>query len=179
LLSGAPVFSQMIDFGDSLSDTGNDLYVANTISVGNGNWLIKECSGYCTTNGRFTSGTDSSPQSAANGVWEEELASRLYQSGCLKGSSVVIPSLQGGSNWAYGGAESGWGTNDTIADDVGTQVLDYLGSISGPCPSDALYTIWALPPMPPKRPVGRQTLLPFLTPRIRPNRTSKALFRIS
>lgn len=139
LLSGAPSFSQMVVFGDSLSDTGNDAsYGWGLIGP------ILLALNAKTTDGRFTSGTGSTPPSAANGVWAEELATCLYSSGSLP-SPAVVCSLQGGGlnvNYAYGGAETGTGTNFVIADNVGTQVSHYFAS-HPTCDSQALYVLWA------------------------------------
>ena len=54
-------FWQMVVFGDSLSDMGNDA-----------GWAWAQ--GFHTSNGRFTSDTTSSPPSAGTGVWHEALA---------------------------------------------------------------------------------------------------------
>ena len=85
------VFSQMIVFGDSLSDTGN---VPS---------LLASAAGYTESNGRFTSDPTSSPPSSSTGVWHEELASQL-------GIPVATAASSGGQNWATGGAETGQGS---------------------------------------------------------------------
>ncbi len=124
LLSGAPNFSQAIVFGDSLSDTGND-----------SNWA--SLFGYVTTNGRFTSDPTSKPPSAGTGVWHEELETKLGIAHATKSSS-------GGSNWAYGAATTGSGTQDLgIVHNVGKQVSDYLSATHNIASSTALYMFWA------------------------------------
>jgi len=111
-------------FGDSLSDTGNDSAFASFL-------------GYKTSNGRFTSDPTSHPPSAGTGVWHEELETKL-------GIARATPSSSGGSNWAYGAAETGSGTLDFgIVHNVGQQVSDYLSSTHNICSSTALYLIWA------------------------------------
>ena len=124
LLSGVPQFSQAVVFGDSLSDTGNDSNLASLF-------------GYVTTNGRFTSDPTSKPPSAGTGVCHEELETKLGIAHATKSSS-------GGSNWAYGAATTGTGTQDFgIVHNVGQQVSDYLSATHNIASSTALYMFWA------------------------------------
>ena len=124
MLSGAPQFSQAIVFGDSLSDTGNDSAFASLL-------------GYKTSNGRFTSDPTSKPPSAGTGVWHEVLETDL-------GIVRATPSSSGGSNWAYGAATTGSGTQDGgIVHNVGQQVSDYLSSVHNIASGTALYVVWA------------------------------------
>ena len=120
LLSG---FSQMVVFGDSLSDVGNDA-----------SWASLE--GFKTSNGRFTSDPTSTPPSAGTGVWHEVLADQL-------GIARATTPSTGGQDWAYGGAVTGSGTQDLgIVHNVGQQVSDFFGQAMV-FPSNTLYTIWA------------------------------------
>jgi phospholipase/lecithinase/hemolysin len=73
-------FSRIYAFGDSLTDAGND-YVAT-------DGLVPTSLVY--SHGRFTNGR----------VWVQDLAKTL-------GLPAVRPSLNGGTDYAYGGAESG------------------------------------------------------------------------
>ncbi len=124
MLTGVPQFSQAIVFGDSLSDTGNDSAYASLL-------------GYKTSNGRFTSDPTSKPPSAGTGVWHEVLETEL-------GIARATPSSSGGSNWAYGAATTGSGTQDFgIVHNVGQQVSDYLSSAHNIASSTALYMFWA------------------------------------
>ena len=137
LLSGTPFFSQMIVFGDSLSDTGN---VPSALASDDG---FKE------SNGRFTSDPTSSPPSANTGVWHEELAAQL-------GIPAATAASSGGQNWATGGAETGGGFESGKAwfasylglngsygfPNVGQQISDYFGQAMV-FPGNTLYTIWA------------------------------------
>ena len=124
LLSAVPQFSQAVVFGDSLSDTGNDSAFASLL-------------GYKTSNGRFTSDPTSKPPSAGTGVWHEVLETEL-------GIARATPSSKGGSNWAYGAATTGSGTQDFgIVHNVGQQVSDYLSSTHNVASSTALYMFWA------------------------------------
>lgn len=133
VLGGGPHFSEMVVFGDSLSDTGNCINRTDGLVTG-----VRELS-----YGRFTSGTDTNPSSSKDGVWHEVLGSDLH-------NIVAIPSLLGGTNYAYAGAIT---TADThvvdgvwpkyyYSDDVGKQVSDFISQTSSP-PANTLYTIWA------------------------------------
>ena len=127
LLGGTPPFSQMVVFGDSLSDVGNDA-----------SWAGLE--GFKTSNGRFTSDPTSTPPSAGTGVWHEILADQL-------GIAPATTSSTGGQDWAYGGAVTGSGTQDLgivlgIVHNVGQQISDFFGQAMV-FPSNTLYAIWA------------------------------------
>ncbi|MEI6972309.1 MAG: SGNH/GDSL hydrolase family protein, partial [bacterium] len=129
LLAGVPDFSQMIVFGDSLSDTGN-CYDRNWGAMAvqpllTGNVTV-------TRDGRFTGGAPAL-------VWHEYLAS-LPLLGELQSATQ---SSYGGQNYAFGGARA-TGTTHTISgvaviDDLGKQVVDYTGTVD----SQALYVVWA------------------------------------
>jgi outer membrane lipase/esterase len=139
-----PLFSQIIVFGDSLSDTGNDA------NVSKGDYDVTfpgEDFNY--TTGRFTNGDDTNPPSTVyKGVWHEQLA-RLFL-----GIPSATNSLNGGMDYAYGGATTNNGTmslspNSTIAkdldvsitiDNMGAQITDYLNHNS--TDANALYIVW-------------------------------------
>ena len=109
----AQTYSQIIVFGDSLSDTGNDADVSDAkygVRVP-GQALGGEVN---YTDGRFTSGKDTSPASTLHGgVWHEQLA-KLFL-----GLPSAVASLDGGLDYAYGGATT----------ENGTRELDFTGSI--------------------------------------------------
>ncbi len=75
----APAYSTIYAFGDSLSDAGND-YIASDGVVP---------TGFVYSDGRFSNGA----------VWVQDLAHKL-------GLGAVTPSLDGGHDFAYGGAEA-------------------------------------------------------------------------
>ncbi len=80
----AGTFSALDAFGDSLSDAGND-YLALTIAHQPPEPVSPPYS-----NGRFSNGA----------VWAQDLA-------VAEGLASVTPSLKGGTDYAYGGAETG------------------------------------------------------------------------
>jgi phospholipase/lecithinase/hemolysin len=140
-----PTFSQIIVFGDSLSDTGNIRDRTNSRSGG----LIDYPSGaFNYSDGRFTNSSDTDPSSTAYvGVWHEQLARTFL--------SVPAPSysLGGGTDYAFGGATTENGTTDRVVistpffgdltitiDNMGKQMNDYLGAHA--VDRNALYVVW-------------------------------------
>jgi len=142
----ALAFTQVIVFGDSLSDDGNIAHRARDL-VG----FSYPSSNFNYSDYRFTDDTNTAP--AANlytGTWHEQLAKTFLS------LPKATNSLDGGTNYAFGGATTKDGTQErtvinnpfpfaggdfTITiDNVGKQVNDYLTSHS-PDPN-ALYIIW-------------------------------------
>jgi len=116
---GAPTrggtFTQIVAFGDSLSDAGN-------VSIASGG--IQPGPGY--VDGRYSDGP----------VWVEHLAGKL-------GVATPSPSLLGGTGHAWGGAETGLSGNSKLnTPNLGTQVGGYL-STSPTLGADTLLTVWA------------------------------------
>ena len=156
--AAAPIVpSELVVFGDSLSDTGNVyatamlkiedntgvLYdgIANfpgpTPPALSGNILVNAglTSAYNYQPGRFTNGANSRPTSNIAGVWVEQLATRLEM-------ALPTPSTSSGRNYAYGGAEAkaaqhtyiepaGAGqttvTSTAVVDNIGAQTGWYTG----------------------------------------------------
>src|SRR5438552_16010674 len=144
--AAAPVFTQVIIFGDSLSDDGNIAHRARDL-VG----FSYPSSNFNYSDYRFTDDTNTSP--AANlyvGTWHEQLEKTFL------GLAVAKNSLDGGTDYAFGGATTKDGAQDrtiinnpfpfnggdfTIAiDNIGKQVNDYL--VSHVTDPNALYIIW-------------------------------------
>jgi thermolabile hemolysin len=93
-------FTQIVAFGDSLTDTGNVFNLFGNLAVG---------PPY--VQGRFSNGP----------VYVERLAERL---------AIVppTPSRLGGNNYAHGSAETGAGNVNFLVPNLGTQVNTYLAS---------------------------------------------------
>jgi phospholipase/lecithinase/hemolysin len=110
----APAYSTIYAFGDSLSDVGNDY----TATLG----LVP--TGEIYSDGRFTNGN----------VWVQDLAQQL-------GLPAIKASLNGGTDFAYGGAETGQETLHTVnPTDLPSQVAQFL--VDDPHPlANALYTL--------------------------------------
>ncbi|MBY0397490.1 MAG: SGNH/GDSL hydrolase family protein, partial [Thermoleophilia bacterium] len=89
-------FSSVYTFGDSISDTGNVFAATGT-------------PGAPYFNGRFSNGP----------VWVEVLAGRL-------GVAAPTPSLAGGTNFAWGGAQTGTGLSPLGTPNLGTQVGGFV-----------------------------------------------------
>ena len=142
----APAFTQVIVFGDSLSDDGNIAHRARDtfgFSYPSSNFNYSDY--------RFTDDTNTSP--AANlyvGTWHEQLEKAFL------GLAVAKNSLDGGTDYAFGGATTKDGTQDrtiinnpfpfgggdfTITiDNMGKQINDYLASHAAD--PNALYILW-------------------------------------
>lgn len=136
-----PPFTQVIVFGDSLSDTGNVAHRVGDVTAGQ----IEYPSGsYNYSNGRFTNSTDTDPPARNyTGVWHEQLA-RLFLN-----LPAAQNSLDGGLNYAFGGAtlENGTQTRSvegspvTITiDNIGKQIDDFLANRT--VDPNALYIVW-------------------------------------
>jgi outer membrane lipase/esterase len=114
----AGTISAIYVFGDSLSDAGN-------IFVGTGG-AIPDPPYF---NGQFSNGP----------VWVEDLAAAL-------GLGPLTPSLAGGTDYAYGGAETGptsFNTSDSVTDLTGpTGQLAQFQAAHPTADPNALYTIW-------------------------------------
>jgi phospholipase/lecithinase/hemolysin len=142
----APTFTQVIVFGDSLSDDGNIAHRARDL-VG----FSYPSRNFNYSDYRFTDDTNTSP--AANlyvGTWHEQLEKTFL------GLAVAKNSLDGGTDYAFGGATTKDGTQDrtiinnpfpfgggdsTITiDNMGKQINDYLASHA--TDPNALYILW-------------------------------------
>lgn len=113
--ASATAFSGIYAFGDSLSDTGN-IY----LSSGGTTPVSPPYS-----NGRFTNGN----------VWVQDLSASL-------GLGAVTPSLTGGNDYAFGGAQTGTTlAHAQNATDLPGQLAAFSSQVSSP-QSNALYTLW-------------------------------------
>jgi len=137
--AGAQVFTSVVVFGDSLSDTGNFAHVTNA-DYG----IVYPGPDFNYATGRFTDDTGTTPAAHTySGVWVEQLAAHV------SAHPAVTDSLDGGTNYAYGDATTadGYstitvssGVSITIAN-MGQQVANYLAT--KPTPGGAiLYVVF-------------------------------------
>ena len=116
-------FTNMVVFGDSLSDSGNACNPDD------------QRSDLCL----FYSGLDSGGRFTNGKVWVEHLARKLKL-------PKIEPSSGGGLNFAYGGATSGWNREDEYHEvlKVGTQIDLFVKSQKprNKAPADYLYVVW-------------------------------------
>jgi phospholipase/lecithinase/hemolysin len=111
---GAP-FSAIYAFGDSLTDGGND----SLATAG----LVPVSAPYADRS--FTNGP----------VWVKDLAQHI-------GLPAVTPSLSGGTDFAYGGAETGQTPTHTLnPTDLPSQVSQFVSQVPSP-QAGALYAVW-------------------------------------
>ena len=137
----ATVYSQLIIFGDSLSDTGN---FADTTEAAFG--IAYPGTDFNYADGRFTDGTATTPAAKKyTGVWHEQLASFFL------GLTPATASLGGGTDYAFGDAETLDGERTVTLesgvsvqiDNMGQQVTNYLNSLNGNAPDPAaLFIVW-------------------------------------
>lgn len=112
-------FTDVVVFGDSLSDVGNTALNPLVQLFGQGSIVSA-------VNGRFTNGQ----------VWVEPLADKLGLPG-----SASTRSDAGGDNYAHGGARTGSGTQTLgTIDNLGTQVSSYVNN-NTPTGSE-LFILW-------------------------------------
>lgn len=117
-------FNQLVVFGDSLSDTGNN-YIAT-----NGRGLDNLGTNYWA--GRFTDGPTTTPATDGPiGNWVDQFSARA-------GFANSMPSLAGGTNYAFGGASTG----SAQYYDIGNQLADFSSAHPAGGPSGALYVFW-------------------------------------
>ncbi len=110
----AASFPSLVVFGDSLSDMGN------ACPDDAKHKALFFCPFYKT--GRFSDGP----------VWVEHLAEAFNLS--------LTASREGGSNYAFGGATSGW--HEGEVEGVAEQIQSYLGKNKGSADGEALYVMW-------------------------------------
>lgn len=133
LLAGgvqAAPFSSLVVFGDSLSDTGNNaLFFDTAVEPGLRTAVPIPSPDFVPTfpyaSDRYSNGP----------VWVEQFAAALGLS--------ALPSLAGGTNFAFGGARSGPAdpSDPLAAPGLLDQAGMFLGATGGVAPPDALYVV--------------------------------------
>ena len=136
----AQQYTKIVVFGDSLSDTGNDAIVFNATY---GFPFPSPLGDY--TLGRFTDGPDTIPAAEHYfGVWVEQLAETL------PAHPWAMPSLIGGTNYAYGYSNTFDGTTlfnvtgtpyTIVVQNVGSQIDEYLAT-HPKIDSHTLFVVW-------------------------------------
>jgi phospholipase/lecithinase/hemolysin len=136
----AQQYTKIVIFGDSLSDTGNDAIVFDATY---GFPFPSPIGDY--TLGRFTDGPDTLPPAEHYfGVWVEQLAATL------PAHPAVMPSLIGGTNFAYGYSNTFGGTTlfnltgtpyTIVVQNVGSQIDEYLAT-KPKIDSHTLFIVW-------------------------------------
>jgi phospholipase/lecithinase/hemolysin len=114
-LAGSP-FTAIYSFGDSLSDVGN-VFTYTSIP---GNGPVQPAPPY--VDGQFSNGP----------VWVQDLATKL-------GLPPLTPSLIGGTDYAWGGATTGYAPTDNPLAPVPT-LTQQIATFGPHAPSSALYT---------------------------------------
>ena len=144
----APAFTQVIVFGDSLSDDGN---IAHRVRDTFGFSYPSSNPPFNYSDYRFTDDTNTSPAAILYvGTWHEQLEKTFL------GLAVAKNNLDGGTDYAFGGATTEDGARDrtvvdnpfpfgggrfTITiDNMGKQINDYLASHTAD--ANALYILW-------------------------------------
>jgi len=136
-----PEFTNVVVFGDSLSDTGN---VAHLTYDKYGVRIPGPAADY--TDGRFTDGYDTLPPAEHySGVWVEQLADSMHS------KPEVKDSLDGGTDYAYGFATTGsgygvftFGPGNALSvnvENIGQQITDYL-STHPKIDEKTLFVVW-------------------------------------
>jgi phospholipase/lecithinase/hemolysin len=125
--ANAQDYTSIVIFGDSLSDTGN---VAHLTYDKYGVRIPGPYADY--TDGRFTDGDDTIPAAQKYfGLWIEQYAAMLPS------KPIILDSLDGGTNYAYGFAFTGSGTSvltlgstslSVNVNNIGQQITDYLAA---------------------------------------------------
>ena len=111
----ASTITGIVAFGDSLTDTGN-LFAA--------------------TGGAFPPSPYSAGRFSNGPVWVEHLAAQLNL-------PELTPSVGGGTNYAWGGAETGLtGLSNRGTPNIGLQITQYLAAHANVAEPDRLFVLW-------------------------------------
>jgi phospholipase/lecithinase/hemolysin len=129
----AASYSEIVSFGDSLSDNGNASIGTLGAEPGS-NYAYRSVAGVPFPVGEFTDGPTTTPGTPSpTGLWNEQLAADL-------GLAALVPALApgGGTDYAVGGATTGSNGLSDMQDQVNLFISQHPAS----APTDALYTFW-------------------------------------
>ena len=124
--SPAPAFSEVVVFGDSLSDPGNVFALTGQYSVRP--FAPIPSAPYAIGGMHFTNGP----------TWAERLSRAL---GSATGAGPALRAPQFYRNFAFGGARARAGSA-AASPDLGTQVGMYFANTGGQAGADSLHVIW-------------------------------------
>ena len=111
-----PTISNLLAFGDSLSDMGNGKNSILNVPDVPPYWQ-----------GRFSNGR----------VWLE------YMSDSYGVTTTIGSGTAPGDNRAFGGSQTGQGYSYLLLPNVGTQITNYLSNVQTTIPSDAVVSLWS------------------------------------
>jgi phospholipase/lecithinase/hemolysin len=123
--------TQLIVFGDSLSDAGN-AFLATSGAFPGPNYATRSVPFVPAPVGYFTDGPNTTPSTSISGLWIDQLAALMS----LPDPEPALAPL-GGTNYAVGSAETGV----VNPQDMGKQVAAFLSQHPS-APASALYTFW-------------------------------------
>jgi len=123
--------SQLIVFGDSLSDAGN-AFLATGGAFPGPNYATRSVPLVPVPVGYFTDGANTTPSTSISGLWIDQLAALMS----LPDPDPALAPL-GGTNYAVGSAETGVANPQ----DMGNQVALFLSQHPS-APASALYVFW-------------------------------------
>lgn len=127
--------TQLVVFGDSLSDNGNAaaaLVATGQPSLASMNYAPNA----------FTDAPTTTPSSGSGpvGLWIDQFASKLG----VADPQPFFATKGAGTNYAFAGTNTSPGSNLSVEDafDISVQVTDFLGGHPGTASPNALYVIW-------------------------------------
>lgn len=148
-------FSQVVVFGDSLSDTGSTLAYTSTLNAASFGLVARRPVGPRYATGRWSNGVgvnyaaNDLANSSQTLVWHERLADQLGAQRAISVNATGTPANR--NNFACGAATSGAGrVTQTVplvgtfplVDNMGHQVNTLFGAGSATMRSDTLYSFW-------------------------------------
>jgi phospholipase/lecithinase/hemolysin len=119
----APIFTQLVVFGDSLSDNGN-------AAVALGGTLPGNYAPNAFTDGPATSSSTTGPF----GLWIDQFAAKLG----VADPQPYLANMATNTNYAVASAQTG----SVNPQDISNQILAFSAAHAGIAPSSALYVIW-------------------------------------